>query len=65
MINENENKCIPLLDNREDKSSRVSFMENNTTSIINPLKGDLYGEANCLSKLFFFWSFKILKVYLI
>jgi hypothetical protein len=62
MKNENEIKYFPLLHNREDKLAKISFMENNTTIIIDPLKNDLYGEANCLSKLFFFWSLKILNV---
>jgi hypothetical protein len=38
MRKENEKKYIPLLHNREEKSSKISLMENNTTSIIDPMK---------------------------
>jgi hypothetical protein len=59
-----ENENCHLLTNTDNNTIKLKFHENNKTNIIEPLKGDVYGEANCLSKLFFFWSLKILMVYL-
>ena len=54
--NKNENQKEPLLEVEKDKD-------------LNPQKNkkigfdyDVYRNSNCLSKLFFYWAFKILKV---
>jgi hypothetical protein len=64
MIQENDVTAI-LNDSEDNSNSKLKFQDNNITNIIEPLKGDLYGEANCFSKLFFIWPLKILMVFLI